>query len=153
MVEPDDDTLHQWSALPPLSEAANTATAADAALQFAEALLQAVPPYASLFRSQDAMLNAEPAEVAAESYARHGFEIRGAWRAGAADHLGLELLFIAWSIERRQPGWRSFLVEQVLTWAPVCCLAVERLPYAPLYRAVAELTRLTLLSLEATEGH
>ena len=93
------------------------------------------------------MLNATPAERAAETYARHAFAIQPEWRAGPADHLGLELLFLAGLTARGVPAAGAFLREQLLTWAPVCCLAVERLPRAPLYAAVARLTRQTLLSL------
>lgn len=150
LVEPDAGRLSRWAALPPLAEAAGAATTESAALEYAETLLQAVPPYASLFLTPDAMLNGAPAELAAETYARHGFEIQPAWRAGPADHLGLELLFLAWLMEGNVSEWRSFLAEQALTWAPVCCLAVERLPDAPLYRAVAGLTWHTLLALEHT---
>jgi TorA maturation chaperone TorD len=148
LVEPDAGTLRQWAALPPLAEAAGSAGVEAAALEYAESILQAVPPYASLFLTDDAMLNGAPAERAAERYARYGFEIQPVWRAGPPDHLGLELLFLAWLIERGVPAWSLFLDEQVLTWAPICCLAVERLPDAPLYSAVAALTRMTLLALE-----
>ena len=113
--------------------------------------MQAVPPYASLFLDDSAMLNAAPAELAAETYARHGFAIRPEWRAGPSDHLGLELLFLASLIERGSSDARAFLADQVLSWAPVCCLAVERLPRAPLYAALARLTRQTMLSLADQE--
>jgi TorA maturation chaperone TorD len=144
--------------LPPLAAAAGVATVETAALEYSEALLQAVPPYASLFLTDDAMLNGAPAERAAETYARFGFEMQPEWRAGSPDHLGLELVFLAWLAERKawlaerkQPARHAFLTDQLLTWAPICCLAVERLPNAPLYSAVASLTRRTLLVMEDRE--
>jgi TorA maturation chaperone TorD len=147
LLEPDAAALAQLATLPPLAAACAALTPEAAALEYAEAILQAVPPYASLFLDDTAMLNAAPAELAAETYARYGFEVQPEWRAGPADHLGLELLFLAVLWEHDAPAARAFLSTQLLIWAPVCCLAVERLPHTPLYAAIARLSRRTLVSL------
>lgn len=124
--EPDDALLSRLAALPPLADAASDADPRELAIAYSDLFLQAIPPYASLFLSEDAMLNSDPTERAQRSYSRSGFTIETEWRAGAADHLGVELHFIAFLMERESPVWKTFLREQLLSWAPVCCLAVER---------------------------
>jgi TorA maturation chaperone TorD len=145
--EPDDALLARLAALPPLRDVAATSVPAELAVSYAELFLQAIPPYASLFLSEDAMLNSDAAEHAQRSYGRAGFTVEAGWRAGAADHLGVELHFIAHLLEAESPAWKRFLVEQVLGWAPVCCLAVERAEAAPLYSGVAQLTGEVLIVL------
>lgn len=147
LKEPDDALLARLDVLPPLAGVTNLSTADDLAIAYAELFLQAIPPYASLFLSDDAMLNSDAAERAQRSYARAGFTVEAEWRAGAADHLGVELHFITHLVEAQSPAWKSFLSEQVLTWSPVCCLAVERVDSSPLYSALAQLTRDVLLAL------
>lgn len=110
-------------------------------------ILKQVPPYASLFLDEEAMLNGPHAERIQLAYLREGFEIRREWRAGPDDHLGLELHFLAHLIEHEAETWREILVGEILTWAPVCCLAVERVDGAQLYGPIARLTRDVLVSL------
>lgn len=145
--EPDDALLGRLATLPPLRETALAATTGELAVLYSELFLQAIPPYASLFLSDDAMLNSDAAERAQRSYSRAEFVIQPEWRAGAADHLGVELHFIAHLLEVQSPAWKLFLREQVLTWAPVCCLALERADLSSLYTGLAQLTREVLLAL------
>ncbi len=145
--EPDAALLGRLRVLPSFDDATATAPA-ELAVAYSELLLQAIPPYASLFLSEDAMLNADAAERAQRSYARAGFTIEAEWRAGVADHLGVELHFIAYLLEAQSPAWKTFLREQVLCWAPVCCLAVERAAVEPLYTNLSRLTRDVLLALD-----
>lgn len=146
--EPDEALLDRLGALPPLAGAATAADPRELAIAYSDLFLQAIPPYASLFLSEDAMLNSDAAERAQRSYSRSGFTIEPEWRAGAADHLGVELHFIAFLMERESPAWKTFLREQLLSWAPVCCLAVERTGVAPLYTSLARLTREVLPALD-----
>ena len=145
--EPDDELFARLALLPPLADDARALAPGDAAIAYAELFLQMVPPYASLFLSDDGMLNAEPAEEVLRAYVRAGFEIAPAWRAGAPDHMGVELHFISSLMESGSIAWRPFLAGYVLTWAPVCCLAVERAGVYPLYTSLARLTRDVLLAL------
>lgn len=145
--EPDDALLARLAALPPLADVVDASTAGELAIAYSELFLQAIPPYASLFLSDDAMLNSDAAERAQRSYGRAGFTVETEWRAGAADHLGVELHFVAYLLETESPAWKTFLNEQVLSWAPVCCLAVERAEGAPLYSGLARLTKDVLLAL------
>lgn len=150
--EPDDTLLARLALLPPLEKVAKTESHDELAVAYAELILQLVPPYASMFLSDSGMLNAEPAEEALRAYSRAGFEIPPEWRAGAADHLGVELHFLAELIGRGSPLWQTFLADHILTWAPVCCLAVERAAVNPLYTDLAVLTRDVLLSLDETRA-
>lgn len=152
LLEPDQDTLDRLALLPPLAEAATKETPEQAALEYAEVVLKQVPPYASLFLDEEAMLNGQQAERMQLAYAREGLEIRREWRAGPADHLGLELHFLAHLIEHGSDAWRDVLVGDILTWAPVCCLAVERVEDAGLYGPLARLTRDVLVSLEPPDA-
>lgn len=146
--EPDDALLARLAALPPLRDVAAASVQDELAVAYAELFLQAIPPYASLFLSEDAMLNSDAAERAQRSYGRAGFTIETEWRAGAADHLGVQLHFIAYLMDAESPAWKTFLNEHVLTWAPVCCLAVERADVTPFYSELARLTRDVLLALD-----
>lgn len=148
--EPDDVLLARLAALPSLEAVATTSVPDELAVAYAELFLQAIPPYASLFLSEDAMLNSDAAERAQRSYGRADFTIESEWRAGAADHLGVELHFIAHLLDMESPARKTFLNEQVLSWAPVCCLAVARAEGAPFYSGLATLTRDVLLALGET---
>jgi putative dimethyl sulfoxide reductase chaperone len=147
LLEPDTALLTRLAALPPLGGFAGHGDAEQLAIAYSSLFLQMVPPYASLFLSEDGMLNADPAEEAQRAYTRAGFEVRPAWRAGAADHIGVELHFLATLLERGLPQTQAFLTEHLLTWAPVCCLAVERAEVHPLYTALGRLTCDVVLAL------
>lgn len=151
LLEPDAGHLERLAALPPLARAATATTPENAAVDYTRIMLRAVPPYASLFLSEDAMLNGPHAENAQRLYRQMGFTIPAEWRAGPADHLGLELHFLAHLLERDIPTWPGFLAEYLLPWAPVCCLAVERVEDSTLYPPVARLTCETLLALEPAQ--
>ncbi len=125
-------------ALPPVSsEVAGKITPQLAARQYSSVLLQLVPPYASLFLDEEAMLNGPEAERVEVLYRRHGFRISPEWRAGPADHLGLELLFLAHLYEHEPDVAPGFLRANLLPWAPVCLLAIGRIQPAPLYAELA----------------
>lgn len=147
LLEPDTELLARLAMLPPLAGLAGTADPEQLAIAYSSLFLQMVPPYASLFLSDDGMLNADPAEEAQRAYTRAGFDVQSAWRAGAADHIGVELHFLATLLERDLSQALTFLSHHLLTWAPVCCLAVERAQVHPLYTALGRLTCDVLLAL------
>lgn len=147
LLEPDAALLNRLAPLPPLSEAVRDADLEGLAVSYAETFLQLVPPYASLFLSDDGMLNADPSENVLRLYSRSGFALLTEWRAGAPDHLGVELHFLAWLLARDPARASAFLHTHLLTWAPVCCLAVERSAIEPLYSSLARLTLDVLLAL------
>jgi TorA maturation chaperone TorD len=133
--------------LPGLEEAASSITPQQAALEYSRIVLQLVPPYASLFVGEDAMLNGPHAERVELLYRQAGFSIAPEWRAGPADHLGIELYFLAHLIERGDPAAGTFLTEWLLPWVPICLLAIARIESARLYPALASLTLDVLAAL------
>jgi TorA maturation chaperone TorD len=126
--------------IPVLRETVTAITPAQAALEYSRVVLQLVPPYASLFLDEEAMLNGPHAERAELFYRRFGFEILPEWRAGPADHLGIELHFLAHLLKRDESSAEAFLARQLLPWAPVCLLAISRIESARLYPALASFT-------------
>lgn len=143
--------LDRLAVIPSLAGAASTITPEEAAVEYSSVVLQIVPPYASLFLHESAMLNAEPAEEAQRDYLQADFEIDPAWRAGAADHLGLQLLFLAHLMTSAREDWRPYLHGRLLPWAPVCCLAIARIEESRLYAPLAALTLEVLRSLAAPD--
>lgn len=137
--------LGQLSELEGLATAIEGLTPEAAALAYSQAVLQLVPPYASLFLDPDGMLNSTPTEAVQRWYMQVGFEVRPEWRAGAPDHLGVELHALASQMERDRVRAAAFFEEYLMSWAPVCCLAIERLEGVPLYPALATVTLETLL--------
>lgn len=150
LLEPDAATLALLGALPRLTGTVEDLSAEDAAIEYSRVVLQLVPPYASLFLDEDAMLNANEAERVQLLYLRHGFEVRPEWRAGPADHLGLELLFLGNLVSRAEHLARRFLREHVLTWAPICLMAVARIDDSRIYSPLAETTLDVLFALDGT---
>lgn len=148
LLEPDQTTLQLLGALPGLADAVEGLEPSEAAVEYSQVLLQLVPPYASLFLDDDAMLNADEAETVQRIYVRNGFEILPEWRAGPPDHLGLELLFLAHLYGRDASLARDFLREHLLTWAPVCLLAIARVEDSRLYASLADTTVQVLLALQ-----
>ena len=139
--------LEQLAELPGLADVAREMTPEAAALEYGRVVLQQAPPYASLFLDEEAMLNSAHAEQVELEYRRAGFEIRPEWRAGPADHLGLELHFLAYLLARDEAAATAFLTERLLPWAPVCLLAIARIETAKLYPQLATCTLDTLLAL------
>ena len=115
-------------------------TPEDAALEYSRIVLQLVPPYASLFLDDDAMLNSNHTEKVELEYRRNGFAIKPEWRAGPADHLGPELHYLAHLYRQQGDAATRFLSDYLLLWAPVCLMAVARVESARLYPALAAVT-------------
>ncbi|HLT20519.1 MAG TPA: molecular chaperone TorD family protein [Thermomicrobiales bacterium] len=150
LLEPDQAALDELAGVPGLAEAAASVTPEEAAVEYSRVVLGLAPPYASLFLHEAAMLNGPEAERVELIYRRFGFEIAPEWRAGAADHLGVELHFLAHLLERGDAAAAGeFLRAHVLTWAPVHLLAIERLASARLYPRLATVTLEHLLALRA----
>lgn len=143
LMEPDAPLLERLATVVPVG----ATDVVDLAVLWAETFLQTVPPYASLFLSDDGMLNSWPADRAAQTYADAGFQSKPEWRAGAPDHLGVQLHFLALLLPDRPKRTELFLREQLLPWAPICCLAVERAAIDPLFTAIARLTLNTVVEL------
>lgn len=138
--EPDADlvTLAATRLGLPLADPAELAAA------YTDLFLLNVYPYGTVFTSVNGELNGPEAEHLAALYGAQGYQPANLTEIGAPDHLGACLGFAAHLAERAiEPGdFAAYLVE----WGPVCCLAVEREPYAHhFYQAVAEVTGQWLL--------
>lgn len=111
---------------------------------YADLLLLNVYPYGTAFTDDSGELNGPAARRLAMSYAAHGYHPPELDSTGAPDHLGLCLGFLHF-LKQKRLDTRDFLLDLV-AWAPVCCLAVERNPAThPFYRALAVATREWLL--------
>ncbi len=137
LLEPDEQTLRRLRVQGSWPSDTDEISPDEAALEYSQLILQQVPPYASLFLSEDGMLNGPYAEQVQLDYLQHDFEIDPAWRAGAPDHIGVELLFLAHLLEHQSTFQVEFLESRMLNWIPVCCFAIERNRKARLYAAIA----------------
>lgn len=115
---------------------------------------QNVYPYESIFVDPELLLNTAATERVVRLYRLCNFDPAGA-RAGAPDHLGLELRCLGHLVALedraagdgdREAGARArrlrarCLREHLARWAPPCCLAIRRVTAEPLYRELADLT-------------
>ena len=125
----------------------------EVAVQYERLLLRDVPPYESVFLSDDGQLGGETARAVAGVYTRHGFDEDGRWRVAGADHLGLQLRFYAQLCAEESAGWeedrpdravaaveaeRTFLAEHLGRWGPVAADVLVSAAGAGPYRALAE---------------
>lgn len=137
---PPDDLLPSWLD--------------DVAVEHQRLFGQNVYPYESVFVDPELLLNTAATERVVRLYRLCGFDPAGA-RAGAPDHLGLELRCLGHlvALEDRAAGdgdrdaaaharrlQARCLREHLARWAPLCCLAVRRVTVEPLYRELADLT-------------
>ena len=141
LTEPDAEALAQ------AREAGLSAGDDLAALAAAwtDLFLLNVYPYGTAFTDISAELNGPAAPAAARRYASAGYQPPELARAGAPDHAGLCLGFLAHLAAGGQddPEFLSWTLD----WLPVCALAVERQPEAhPFFRDLAAATREVLLA-------
>lgn len=139
------------AALPELAETLPGHTAADLdalAVEYQRLFGFNLPPYESIFIDPSTMLLAPATERLVALYRRAGWTPPAGSRAGAPDHLGLELLALADFMEQQPPAAEQLLARHVALWLPAFVSALERLAPAPFYAALAGLTlQLTLSTL------
>ena len=141
--EPDSDTIGRASSELGLP----AADPAELASAYADLFLLNVYPYSTVFTDPSGELNGANAQRVAAWYGTHDYQPDELHSVGAPDHLGLCLGFLSHLSERESDGDHAEFRSSLLSWAPICCLAVEREPNAHLfYRALAEQTRNRLLS-------
>jgi TorA maturation chaperone TorD len=168
-----DVTLAHTRAIPALASTLETADLTTLAAAYADLFLLNVYPYGTAFTDEEGELNTAEALRVAALFAAHGYAPHELSEVGAPDHVGLCLGFLAHLDGARHGSGQvsvtphgarrsnalamttrvnpetirgDFLV-QLAHWLPVCCLAVQRDPTAhPFYRALAQLTRETLMA-------
>lgn len=165
-VRPDDprpggqDGLALIVAIPDLAEtlvAVDSKGLTDLAAEYQRLFGFNLPPYESVFIDPSAMLMAPATERVQMLYRQAGWASPGEARAGAPDHLGLELLALADWLEAGQakpspwPGGKDGLARQLQTrhlalWAPAFCLALKQLEPHPFYATLGSLTLDLLLA-------
>ncbi len=132
--------------------------------EFARLFLVELSAHESLYLDDSGMLNTARTAKVLETYRRAGYEPPPDAVVGAADHIALELDFMAFlaalEAEARRAGDRrlaaalrgsqaSFLGDHLAAWAPLFCAGVED-SAGPLYAAASALAREWLLTdLEA----
>jgi TorA maturation chaperone TorD len=104
-----------------------------------------VYPYESIFRDRELLLNTAATQRVAALYAACGFTPAARLRAGAPDHLGVELALMA-ELHARAPydtaaraQLARLLRDHLAAWLPACAEALAWVGRAPLYRTVAEI--------------
>ena len=157
---PDASLLAALRDVPPFDAAvSDLADEARQALrvEYTRLLLMQVHPFESVYLDESAMLNTPSSGAVLEHYREHGFEPLELRSAGAPDHLGLELLFMAHLVRRERSAraigqaavaeailedQRHFLREHVARWAPifgrVLTEAARSTVYAALGQAIEE---------------
>jgi TorA maturation chaperone TorD len=107
-----------------------------------------LPPYESVFIDPSAMLMAPATERVQILYQDTGWTPPAGARAGAPDHLGLELLALAdWLDQGSTEVADKLQTRHLALWAPVFILTLPRLDPHPFYTRLAELTLDLLLTL------
>jgi TorA maturation chaperone TorD len=126
------------------SEEGRAAARVDATQLFIANRPLPAPPWESVYRGPERELFGPPAAEALRAYAEAGVVFDG-WKDRPADHVGLELAFMAEVISRgvnagsggARGAETSFLRERLLGWAPAFCTRVEENARTPFYRAAA----------------
>lgn len=149
------DALPTIAALPELAETLpnlNATGLADLAVEYQRLFGFNLPPYESLFVDPSAMLMAPATERLQQLYQEAGWQPPANVRAGAPDHLGLELLALAGWLETGQLDLAHRLqVRHLALWLPPFVLALRRLQPHPFYARLGELTlELILTTLPKT---
>jgi TorA maturation chaperone TorD len=102
------------------------------------------PPWESVYRSPDRLVMQEPEREVVRAYAseRVGFEGMGGRRP--ADHIALELQFVAILLDRSvrsrsaRASLRRFLDQHLLPWVPALAADVKRHAKTDFFRGLAE---------------
>lgn len=139
LAEPDTETLSRAA-----EAGLSTGDPAELSVAWADLFLLNVYPYGTAFTDVSGELNGPAAAGALSRYEAAGYRPSELAAAGAPDHAGLCLGFLAHLAESGQED--AGFLSWTLDWLPVCALAVERQTAAhPFYRNVAAATRETLL--------
>lgn len=150
-VRPDD--LETIAALPEFAQTLPQAGAAmltELAVEYQRLFGFNLPPYESVFIDPSVMLLAPATARVQALYQQAGWIPPAKVRAGAPDHLGLELLALAeWQGAaglKREQAARQLQTKHLALWAPAFMLSLRRLSPHPFYALLGELTLDLLLS-------
>jgi TorA maturation chaperone TorD len=150
LEEARSDDLALISALPELADALQGVDAArlvNLAVDYQRLFGLNLPPYESVFVDPSAMLMAPATGRVRTLYQRAKWTPPATARAGAADHLGLELLALAdWLVEGQIDLAHQLHTEHLALWVPAFVLSLARLGPHPFYTTLSGLTLDLLLA-------
>lgn len=156
LEEVQADDLKIISALPELAETLpnrDESTLDDLAVAYQNLFGFNVPPYESVFVDPSAMLMAPASARVQALYRQAGWEPPADVRAGAADHVGLELLAYAdWQQRGDNELAHRLLAEHLALWVPALIGTLTRLDTHPFYATVADLTLDLILATLSDEA-
>lgn len=110
-----------------LDEAAYRAIAVDYTALFCGSRRDAPFPYESIYRSAQRLLMQDAAVLAKRLYAESGFVPDLSQSNEPADHISLELRFVAFLWEEGRPAEaRAFLAEHLVPWLPTFAAEVRQ---------------------------
>jgi TorA maturation chaperone TorD len=121
--------------------------------EYTRTFLMNLHPYESVFVDDSGLLNTPSSGAVLRHYRERAFESRALPQVGAPDHLGLELEFMAYLVEREADARRAgdageagsfradqlhFLEAHLVKWAPLFGRALTELADTPLYRTLGQ---------------
>jgi TorA maturation chaperone TorD len=147
-IRPED--LETIKSLPPLEQTLpdlNSDDLTDLAVEHQRLFGFNLPPYESVFIDPSAMLMAPATERIQTLYRHYGWQMPPELRAGAPDHIGVELLALAdWlDLDQLAPA-RQLHGQHLALWGPPFILTLQRLSPHTFYQTLAELTLDLLLT-------
>jgi TorA maturation chaperone TorD len=157
LAEIDAELARALVEMPLLGEAFASSGGGDALgalrVEYARTFLMNVYPYESVYLDDSGMMNAPRSASVLEHYRDHSFDPQSARRAGAPDHLGLELEFMSTLVEREAAARRAgssaeiralredqlhFLEIHLVRWGPIFGRVLAEAAESPFYRALGE---------------
>src|SRR5262245_51985414 len=120
--------------------------------EYTHLVLFNLPPYESIYRDPQVMLNTDATHAVAAAYEEGEYSPAG--QVGAPDHVGLELAFLghlaaaeatalehgdARGAEHSQIRQARFLTAHLGRWAPLWACSLKRLARAAFYRSLGEI--------------
>jgi putative dimethyl sulfoxide reductase chaperone len=109
------------------------------------------PPFESVYRGEDRLMFEDATFEVREIYRGHGLEVPDK-NTVPDDHIGFELLFLAWLCGRADGGAADFLTEHLLLWAGRFAKAVIDHASTSFYRGAAHLMNGTIRLLARSLG-
>jgi TorA maturation chaperone TorD len=107
-------------------------------------------PYESVYRTEDATLFGPTTAQVKQEYARFGYSLASGLNE-PADHIGLELAFVAALLQDGGPEALAalpiFMEEHLMRFAPTFCAKLKATARTPFYQAIAELTLEVITSI------
>jgi putative dimethyl sulfoxide reductase chaperone len=165
LAPPDGALLEQLATLPPFDGALHGVSLTAETVEAYQVAYQELFgfnffPYESLFHERELMVNTAGVERLRALMEETGFD-HTLYAVGAADHLGVELAFMAYLIAREIAGEQSgqgwmlhrarayqatLLYQHLATWVPMAMLTMQGIAPTPLFHLLAEITLELVLS-------